>query len=99
MINTFCVTWALPAVGGSHGRLRGSPLLLGSAPRLQGEDNIDGRTLRYLPEVNLTLKKQEEEARTEAEHEARRQELDRQVQADVLLNLAESRAWRKSAGR
>ena len=76
-----------------------APVLLRSAPRLQGEDSIDGRTLRYLLDVNLTLKKQKEEARREAEHEARMQELDRRVQADVPLSPAESRAWRKWAGR
>ena len=39
-----------------------APVLLGSAPRHQGEDSIDGRTLLVLLEVSL-LKKQEEEAR------------------------------------
>ena len=40
-----------------------APVLLGSAPRHQGEDSIDGRTLRVLLEVSLLKKQEEEEAR------------------------------------
>ena len=37
--------------------------LLGRPPRPQGEDSVDGRTLRYLLIVNLALKMKEEERR------------------------------------
>ena len=84
------VTWQLP---GCWGR----PL------RPQGEDSVDGRTLRYLLIVNLALKmKEEEEARRrkreEAEYEAPMQVLDRRVFETEELTLAESYAWRAWAG-
>ena len=48
------------AGGGSHGLLRGCRGSLGNPSRVQGEDCVDGTTIRYLLTASSALKKKEE---------------------------------------
>ena len=72
---------------------------LGSAPCLQGDDGIDGRSIRYLLAVNLARKKQQEEE----EEQERRQELAmaqlRQLFADGSPTGASSSSLSRGGGR